>query len=364
MNELLQQLSICIVNYNGRQYLPACLDAILTTCPDRREIIVIDNASEDSSADLVARDFPEVKLIRLPRNLGPGAARNAAYAESSGAYVLFVDNDVRVAELCARNLLLAILRDSETAVAMPRVCYANRPDTIQYDGAGCHPVGLMTLYHQDMPLSDTETSERFMRSVVTACILVDKSALGMSEPFDESFFFNYEDHDFGFRCSLSGRLIVSVPAALCYHGAGTAGLSYRERGVYTNRRAYYLIRNRWQILLKDYQLRTLFVLSPILILFEIFQLGGVVAKGWAVQWLKSAWWIVTHLPEILHKRRAVQQTRKLDDMEMFDIVPLPFTAEMAGGRVSRYAIRWLDKVILSYCRLIQSPPPPRVHNHD
>lgn len=364
MNKQLNQLSICVVNYNGREYLPACLNAILFACPDPREIIVVDNASEDSSADLVARDFPQVKLVRLPENLGPGAARNVAYAQSAGVYVLFVDNDVRVTGRCVQNLLLALLDHSETAVAMPRVCYADRTDTIQYDGAGCHPIGLMTLYNQNVPVGDAETSVRFMHSVVTACILIDKSTLGMSEPFDESFFFNYEDHDFGFRCSLSGRRIISVPAAVCYHGPGTEGLSYRKNGTYTDRRVYYLIRNRWQILLKDYQLRTLVVLSPILILFEICQFGGMVAKGWGVQWLKSAWWIVTHLPRILHKRREVQRTRRLSDMGLFDICPLPLTDALAGGRWTRRAISFLDNAILGYLRLINPAPRQQVGNRE
>jgi GT2 family glycosyltransferase len=222
----------------------------------------------------------------------------------------------------------------------------------------------MTLYNHNVAIADAGTSERFMHSVVTACILVDKGELRMGEPFDESFFFNYEDHDFGIRCSLSGHRIISVPAALCYHGGGTEGLSYRKGGAYTDRRMYHLIRNRWQILLKDYQLRTLFVLSPMLLLFEIFQLGGLVAKGWGVQWLKSAWWIFRHLPEILQKRHIVQQSRKVADMELFDIVPLPLTDRMAGGRLSSTAIRLLDRVLLSYWKLIHNVPWKRVHSRD
>ena len=352
----MKQLSICVINYNGQEYLPDCLNAILAACPDRREIMVVDNASQDSSGDLVTRDYPQVKFIQLPENRGPGAARNVAYAESEGAYVLFVDNDVRITAGCVQTLLQVIRNNAGTAVAMPRVCYADRVDTIQYDGAGCHPTGLMTLYNQNVSVADAGTAKRFMHSVVTACILVDRQALGMHEPFDESFFFNYEDHDFGLRCSLAGRRIISVPAALCYHGAGTEGLSYREKGTYTNRRMYYLIRNRWQILLKDYQLRTLFTLSPILILFEIFQFSGMVARGRTLQWLKSAGWIVEHLPQILQKRRQVQQTRKVNDIELFDIAPLPFTVDMAGGRLTRLAIRFLDKTILSYWRLIHPAP--------
>jgi GT2 family glycosyltransferase len=84
--------------------------------------------------------------------------------------------------------------------------YAHRRDTIQYDGA-----------------------DRRLPSGVT---------------FDESFFDMFEDHDFGVRTPSSGADILSVPAAHSYHGQGTEGLSIRQLGTYSSRRAYYLIRNR------------------------------------------------------------------------------------------------------------------------
>ena len=75
LEDQLKQLSICIVNYNGCEYLPACLNSVIAACPIRQEIIVVDNASDDASVDLITREFPQVKLIRFSENLGPGAAR-------------------------------------------------------------------------------------------------------------------------------------------------------------------------------------------------------------------------------------------------------------------------------------------------
>jgi len=364
VNEQLRRLSVCVVNYNGEGYLPACLAAIRTSCRDPLEIIVVDDASTDASVELLKRDFPEVVLIESPENRGPGAARNAAYAKAEGDYVLFIDNDVRVISECISTLLEALLRHPGAAVAMPRVCYASRPDTIQYDGAGCHPVGLMTLHHRNQPVAGAGDTVRFIRSVVTACIMIDKSELGMDAPFDESFFFNYEDHDFGFRCSLTGRAMISVPTALCLHGSGTEGLSYRDGGTYSDRRLYLLIRNRWQILLKDYRLSTLFVLAPILLLFEVFQFGGVLVRGRVSQWFKAAWWIVTHVPDLLRRRRVVQAARVIGDLELFSIEPLPLTDEMRGGGFARVAVDLLDKAILAYMRLIRPADRGDRGNHD
>jgi hypothetical protein len=60
-----------------------------------------------------------------------------------------------------------------------------------------------------------------------------------------------------------GAEILSVPKALCYHGDGTAGLSIRQVGSYSSMRVLCLIRNRWQLILKNYSLRALIVLSPL-----------------------------------------------------------------------------------------------------
>jgi len=87
-------LSVVIVNYNGRDHLPACL-ASLEACRTELdfEIIVVDNDSQDGSVPLVREHFPQVRVLELDTNLGFGAANNAGFAIARGRFLLALNPD-------------------------------------------------------------------------------------------------------------------------------------------------------------------------------------------------------------------------------------------------------------------------------
>ena len=103
----------------------------------------------------------------------------------------------------------------------------------------------MILHHQDLPLAALRSASAPDQLRGHRVFLVDRSRLPELEPFDETFFYMFEDHDFGVRMRVFGYSILSVPEARCYHGEGTVGLSIRQTGKYSKTRVYYLIRNRW-----------------------------------------------------------------------------------------------------------------------
>src|SRR5262245_12760771 len=88
-----EPVSVAVVNWNGEAYLAGCLRSILDQSLRPAEVRVFDNASTDSSVDLVAREFPSVAVTRLPENRGPGPARNEALHSAGTRLLLLVDND-------------------------------------------------------------------------------------------------------------------------------------------------------------------------------------------------------------------------------------------------------------------------------
>jgi GT2 family glycosyltransferase len=87
-------LSIIVVNWNTKDVLRCCLDSIRKNSPKHsHEVIVVDNASSDGSADMVASEFPDVVLIRSKTNLGYAAGNNLAFSQASGDWLLTLNPD-------------------------------------------------------------------------------------------------------------------------------------------------------------------------------------------------------------------------------------------------------------------------------
>jgi hypothetical protein len=341
-------LSACVINWNGERYLAETVGAVLGQGSIVDEVVVVDNASTDASLRLVTDRFPSVRALSLPRNLGPAAARNAGLRACRGSRVLFVDNDTVLDPSCAQRLADALDADPRAVAAAPRVLWAGQPDTIHFDGADGHYLGLMTLRHANRPAAGVRPETCTTDSLVSACFLFDRARFGPAEPFDERLFIFFEDHDFGLRCRLAGHRLLSVGGARAFHREGTPGLSLRPGGRPAARRLYYSMRNRWLVLLQDYELRSLVLFAPILLVFEIFQLAGVMARGWVREWLAAALWIAQQRREILRRRRQVQATRRLPDRQILHGGTLPLRDELARGPLLRAGRRVLDRLAAAW----------------
>ncbi len=92
------ELSIILVNYNGLPHLPGCLDSIRRFSPPESEVILVDNASQDGSADFVEREYPWVQLMRSVSNLGFAGGNNLAAAHAKGRFLLLLNTDTMLLE--------------------------------------------------------------------------------------------------------------------------------------------------------------------------------------------------------------------------------------------------------------------------
>ncbi|MBM3298036.1 MAG: glycosyltransferase, partial [Candidatus Aminicenantes bacterium] len=114
------ELSVIIVNHNGRAYLADCLSSLLRERSRRRwEVLVVDNASRDGSAEEAKKKFPEVGLIRNEKNMGFAAANNLGLARCRGEFVLFLNPDTRLEAGSLRTLLGGMKADPGIGAAGP-----------------------------------------------------------------------------------------------------------------------------------------------------------------------------------------------------------------------------------------------------
>jgi hypothetical protein len=343
--------TLCVINFNGRNILPVSLSAACALRDRFTEILVIDNGSRDGSVEFVERDYKPVRVIRLAENLGAGGARNVGLRDATTDLVLFIDNDVTLTGQCVDRLVDSLAAHPRAALAAAAIIYAHQRDTIQYDGAECHFLGMQTLLDENLPVSEVDPAVRKVGSISTCCFLAARSRLPERETFDESYFYMFEDHDFGVRVRALGAEVLSVPDAPCYHGMGTDGLSIRQLGTYSSSRVYYLIRNRWIFILKNYSLRTLLVMTPLFAFYELSQLMVVIRKGWFKEWWRSISWMLANLPAILQERRRIQRLRRVPDREILVGGPIPFRSELTTGTLERLARKFLDAVVVMYWKL-------------
>ncbi len=115
-------VSIIIVSFNTRDLLRKCLQSIIQEAAQtKHEIIVIDNASKDHSAEMVAQEFPEVRLIRSDVNLGFGVANNAAIKMAQGQYILLLNSDAFLHERALEKALHNISTEPRVGIGGGRL---------------------------------------------------------------------------------------------------------------------------------------------------------------------------------------------------------------------------------------------------
>lgn len=346
-------VTLCIINFNGAQRLPRTLAAVCAQSWRFEEILLVDDASDDDSLEVVQRLMPEIRRLAQASNKGPGAARNAGFAAARNHLILFMDNDIFLAPDTTAGLISHLGANPQALVVAPRVVYDDNPALIQYDSADCHFLGLMVTRNANRPITAVALDPVETDSLVTACFAMDRSRWSGGAPFDESFGFNLEDHDFGMRSRLRGHQLWVHPESSVRHGAGTPGLSYRPGGVSTPARLLYLTANRWMIVGKCFSWRTLLILTPPLLLFELLQCLWLTSNGQFAVW----WSAVRSLPPRWHhlrtQRRAIQASRLVGDRNVLKDLPLPFTAEVREKRLAAPLIDALDQLLHGYFVLIR-----------
>jgi N-acetylglucosaminyl-diphospho-decaprenol L-rhamnosyltransferase len=233
-------LSIVIVSYNARRDLEACLDSLLSHPPaNPHEIVVVDNASTDGSADAAAARAPRVRVIRQPTNAGFAAGNNAGIRQSSGELILLLNSDTLVPPGAIDTLIERLRARPAAAAAGPRLVDASGRPELSF-GPMMSPLAelrqktVMALYARRFaPISRwaarATAREQLVDWVSGAALLVyrrDAEAAGL---LDERFFLYTEDVDFCAALRARGRQILFTPAAQITHLRGRSRASAPDR---------------------------------------------------------------------------------------------------------------------------------------
>jgi N-acetylglucosaminyl-diphospho-decaprenol L-rhamnosyltransferase len=247
------RLSIVIVTYNSREDVDACL-ASLAAHPSAadHQVIVVDNASSDGTADAVRTRWPRATVIDAGSNLGFARATNVGIRRSSGELVLLLNPDTVVAAGAIERLVAALDGDSHAAAAGPRLIDEEGAAELSF-GSMVSPLAelrqkLLVAGHRRRLAPVSSRVERMTRQprstdwVSGACLLVRRADADAAGLLDERYFMYLEDVDFCAALRARGRRILFVPAAEVVHRRGRSrrtAASATERAYRRSQLAFY-----------------------------------------------------------------------------------------------------------------------------
>ncbi|MCL5090383.1 MAG: glycosyltransferase family 2 protein [Patescibacteria group bacterium] len=260
-------ISIIILNFNTKDLLKQCLESVIKSTVysrqktvDKIEIIVVDNASEDGSIEMIEKEFLEkekkvqddkkdkirIKLIKNKENLGFAAGNNVGLKEAKGRYILFLNSDTIVFPQTLEKMVKYLDENPEVGLATCRVEFLDGTlDPASHRGfptpwrSFTYFLGLEKLFpHSRLfsgyhlgHLNQNETHE--IDTPTGAFYLVRKEILDKIGSFDERYFMYAEDIDLSLRIKKTGWKVMFVPIAKIIHIKKQSGRAKKVQGKIT-----------------------------------------------------------------------------------------------------------------------------------
>ncbi|HUM81578.1 MAG TPA: glycosyltransferase family 2 protein [Methanothrix sp.] len=301
-------ISVVVLNYNGRGYLKRCLDSLSEQTRHDFEVIVVDNASSDGSAEYLRDEFPWVRRVVNEENLGFAGGTNSGIRAARGDFVLTLNNDTwadkdfvaRLAEpmddmsvgMCASKMIYPDGRINSTGICISRSGAA-------WDRGG---------FEKDEGQYD-QSEEVF--GPCAGAALYRKRMLDEIGLFDEDFFLYMEDVDLAFRARLAGWRCIYVPEAIVHHlQGGTAGFG-------SDLAVYYGNRNIIWYAVKGFPTGLLLTSLPWIAGRSLAVIPYYALRGQTRVILKSKLDALRGLPTALAKRRSVLRRAKDEEIKWF-----------------------------------------------
>jgi GT2 family glycosyltransferase len=233
-------LSVIIVSWNGRRYLPACFEALVPQLPREAEVILVDNGSSDGTLEWASTAYPAVRLVALPANLGFAGGTNAGIRAARGELLLLLNNDAFAEPGCVDAFLAAAEAWPGAGAVAGVLTFAHRPAIVASAGLTARTDGLALDLWAGRGLDQLPSAPQPVMGASGGAMLVRRAMLqdvGLFEPW----FFNYlEDVDLAWRALLRGWGAIVAPGARARHvysATGGEGSPFKQRLLGRNRLA-------------------------------------------------------------------------------------------------------------------------------
>ena len=322
-------VSIIIVNWNGRTYLPDCLDSLAGQSFRDFEVVLVDNGSVDESVTFVKEHYPWVKLVPLNENTGFSVGNNHGLQHAVGDYIVTLNNDTRVEPDWLEVLVRTADSHPDAGMIGCRICSFDDPDLIDSIGMGiCHD-GMSRGRFRNRRWSSLKMHAVEEILFPSACAaLYRRAMIEQVGFFDDDFFAYAEDSDLGLRGRLAGWNAVVATRAVVYHKYS------RSSGSFSSLKIYLVERNHYWVALKNFPPGLIFMLPLFTILRYLEQMRTVLSGSGAggefraseaqseilKALAKAIFDSLRGLPRMYRKRRQVMRTRRLSSQDFTELL--------------------------------------------
>jgi GT2 family glycosyltransferase/glycosyltransferase involved in cell wall biosynthesis len=239
-------ISAVVLNYRTPDQTCIAVRSLQTSRTSPRDIEVVDNGSEDDSADVLRRSLSGVRISSLPRNAGFSAGCNAgirAALDRGAESVLLVNSDVVLAPDAIDCLAAAVTGDRDIGIAGPVLLSREEPDRIASAGiAFSTRTGRMRHRGAGRRIGALEPGSHHGVDAVSGCVMLIRREVFERVGFlDEGYFFSFEDVEFCLRARAAGFRTVCAQRSIAYHEGG------RTIGRRSPRRVYFATRNHLRV---------------------------------------------------------------------------------------------------------------------
>lgn len=262
--------SFIILNYNGKDCIENCIESVLNQNTSKHlfEIIVVDNNSQDGSAELV-KQYPDVKLIERNINDGYAKGNNIGIKESSGEYIALINNDITLEPDWLKKMMRKMDSDKEIGILGCTIYYSYSGEIWNAGGKIYFPGFAKNLKLEE----EGETGW-----VAFSAMMMKRN---MNELLDENLFMYYEDNELCKRVRRKGWKVYLNDNAFAFHHIKKGKVSANEEyNVNTNRAYYYT---------KYYPLwgKILYLIGDLIFFFPLFVLYRLIKNKKRIKFWKQ-----------------------------------------------------------------------------
>ena len=252
------ELSIITVNYNGVKDTCELMDT-LPLDDTSLEVIVVDNASKNDEASLIAQRYPQVKVIRSEKNLGFAGGNNLGIKAAQGKYLFFINNDTllfkeergerREESDMFRPLINRLESSPKIGAVCPKIRFTWADSPIQF--AGYTPLSTITMRNQSIGFGEKEQGQYNTPHPTPyahgAAMMVKREAIEKAGMMPENYFLYYEELDWSVMIRRASYEIWYEPAFTIFHKES------QSTGQHSPLRTYYITRNRLMFVSRNVQ---------------------------------------------------------------------------------------------------------------